>query len=268
MAIQFIRPPDGIDTSASPPTEDHTFILIGTDDKNIANAYAHGATPAVVINNYGVLYKQDIQLTRTAYNHWEIRVPYAVPKNEVGEWTWDFDTTGGTVHLTQAREEIGRYPAATAPDQQGAIAVDGGEVKGIEIVIPAMKINVQYKHPMGQLTLAQAKYLSNITGTVNGDPFLSFAPGEVLFLGARGSDGTEAEVSVSYSFAMAANVPGMTIGSIAGVAKQGWQVAWIRYQDTIVQADGKDNACRVPKYVYVDRVYDVIPMGIALGFGG
>jgi hypothetical protein len=268
MAIQLITPPNGVETNANPPSENHTLKLIGTDDKNTAMAYAHGATPAFVINPFGLLYKQDLQLTRTAYNHWTVRIPYAPAKNATGEWTWDFDTTGGTVHLTQAKAEVSRYPVATAPNQQGAIGVDGNEVKGVEIVIPAMKINVQYKHPIGVLTLAQAKYLSNITGTVNSDPFLSFAPGEVLFLGARGSDGTEAEVSVSYSFAMAANATDLTIGSIAGVAKAGWNVAWIRYQDTIVSQDGKDNPCRVPKYVYVDRVYDTIPMAAALGFGG
>jgi hypothetical protein len=268
MAIQWIVTPNGVETTANPPSENHTFRLIGTNDRNVANAYAYGATPAFVVSNYGILYKQDIQLSRTAYNHWTVRVPYAPAKNESGEWTWDFDTTGGTVHLTQAREEVARYPSATAPNQQGAIAVDQDEVKGIEIVIPAMKLNVQYRHPMGVLTLAKAKFLANMTGLVNSDVFLTFAPGEVLFLGARGSDGTESEATISYSFAMAANVTGLTIGGIANVAKKGWEVAWIRYQDTITVADGKDNPTRVPKYVYVDRVYDTIPMATALGFGG
>jgi hypothetical protein len=268
MTIQWITPPNGIETAANPPSESYTFKLTGTDSRNIVNSYAMGATPAFVITNYGVLYRQDIQATRTHYNHWTIRVPYGPAKNETGEWTWDFDTTGGTVHLTQAKEEIARYPTATAPNQLGAIAVDGDEVKGVEIVIPAMKINVNYKHPLGVLTLARAKFLNNITGTVNSDSFLTFAPGEVLFLGARGSDGTSAEATVSYSFAMAANATGLTIGSIAGVAKKGHEVAWIRYEDTITVADSKDQPTRVPKFVYVDRVYETVAMASALGFGG
>jgi hypothetical protein len=141
-------------------------------------------------------------------------------------------------------------------------------VKGVEIIIPAMKINVQYKHPQGVLTLAKAKFLNNMTGMVNSDSFLTFAPGEVLFLGARGSDGTQSEATVSYSFAMAPNAEGLTIGGIAGVAKKGWEVAWIRYHDTITTADGKDQPTRVPKFVYVNRVYETIPMATALGFGG
>jgi hypothetical protein len=172
------------------------------------------------------------------------------------------------VHIRQAKEELRRYPETTAPNQNGAIAVDGDEVKGIEIVIPAMKINVQYRHPLGVITLAQAKFLADMTGKTNSDPFLTFAPGQVLFLGARGSDGTESEATVNYQFAMGANLTGQTIGSIAGVAKRAWEVAWIRYHDTITEADSKDNPTRVAKYVYIDRVYDEIEMATALGFGG
>jgi len=267
MAIQWITPPNGIETAGNPASESHTFKLIGTDDKNLVNSYAMGATPAFVLTNYGVLYKQDLQCTRTAYNQWTIKVPYAPAKNETGEWTWDFDTTGGTVHITQAKEEVARYPEPQAPDCLGSIAIDGDEVKGTEIVVPAMKINVTYKHPQGVMTLARAKFLNNMTGMVNSDTFLTFSPGEVLFLGGRGSDGTTSEASISYSFAMAANATGLTIGSIAGVAKKGWEVAWIRYHDTITTADGKDQPTRVAKFVYVDRVYETIAMASALGFG-
>lgn len=268
MAIQWITPPSGsVETSGNPPSVTYTYKLIGTNDENIVNAYAMGSTPAIAITIYGVLYKQDLQVSRTAYNQWTVRVPYGLSKNNPGEWTWDFDTTGGTVHLTQAKEEVARYPTATAPNQMGAIAVDGDEVKGIEIVIPAMKINVQYKHPQGVITIAQAKFLASMTGMVNNDSFLTFSPGEVLFLGARGADGTLSEASVSYSFAMAANRSGLTIGGIAGVAKKGWEVSWIRYQDTITTEGGDDNPTRVPKYVYVDRVYETTAMAAALGFG-
>lgn len=268
MVIQLITVPDGIDTTAVPPSETHRYRVIGTDDKNVVNAFVIAGTPSLVTTNYGILYRSDLQVSRAAYNQWDIEIPYEPNVTEVGDWTWDFDTTGGQVHITQAKQEIARYPSATAPNQLGAIAVDGNEVKGVEIVVPAMKINVQYRHPQGILTLARAKYLSNITGMVNSDTFLTFAPGEVLFLGSRGSDGTTAEATISYSFAMAANATGLTIGNIAGVAKKAWEVAWVRYHDTITTVGSTDNPTRVAKYVYVDRVYDTIPMATALGFGG
>lgn len=257
--------PDGISTTGGEsPTEVRRLKIVDVFDKDTAVAYAIASTPSLISTVYGILHREDVRVNRSAYNQWMVEVPYGKRKNATGEWTWDFDTTGGTVHVTQAKEELRRYPIGSAPDQLGAIAVDGDEVKGVEIVIPAMKINVQFKHPLGVITLAQAKFLSDITGRTNSDTFLTFAPGQVLFLGARGSDGSEAEATVSYQFAMAANVTGQTIGSIAGVAKRAWEVAWIRYHDTITD----DNPTRVAKYVYVDRVYDEINMSAALGFGG
>jgi hypothetical protein len=260
--------PDGIKSTALNPTEIRRYKIADVASKNTANGIALAATPAIVSTIYGLLYRQDIQISQSAYNQWIVEVPYGPRKAVTGDFTWDFDTTGGTIHITQAKQEVGRFPAASAPDQRGAIGVDGDEVKGTDIIVPAMKINVNFRHPYGVITLPQAKFLANITGTTNATPFLTFPPGEVLFLGARGQDGSEAEATVSYQFAMAANQVGMTIGEIANVSKRAWEVAWIRYQDNIVTSDGKEVPTREPKFVYVDRVYDEIDMATALGFGG
>jgi len=260
--------PDGIKSTAQEPTETRRYKIADVGNKNTAQAYAIASTPAIVATVHGILYRQDVQVDQANFNQWIVTVPYGSRKNVTGDFTWDFDTTGGTIHITQAKQEVSRYPSASAPNQKGAIAVDGDEVKGTDIIVPAMKINVSFRHPLGVITLPQAKFLSNITGTVNNDPFLTFAPGEVLFLGARGSDGTDAEATVTYQFAMAANVTGQTIGSITGIAKKAWEVAWIRYKDAIVTADGKELPTREAKFVYVDRVYEEIAMAAALGFGG
>lgn len=262
--MRIIPLPDGIDQSGNPPTATYRYKIADVADKDTAHAYAIAATPAIVSTQFGILHRDDVRIRKSAYNQWLAEVPYGLKKNATGEWTWDFDTTGGTVHITQAKEEVARYSNGTAPNQLGAIAVDGDEVKGTDIVVPAMKINVTYRHPLGVLTLARARYLSSITGMVSSDSFLGFAAGEVLFLGARGSDGSDAEAQVNYQFAMGNNKTGETIGSIAGVAKKAWEVAWIRYEDTITSSQ----ATRVPKHVYVDRVYDTVALATALGFGG
>lgn len=266
--MRIIPQTDGIDSTGMEPTQTRRYKIVEVSNINTANAYAIASTPAIISTTYGLLYRQDVRIRQSAYNQWMVEVPYGPRKAITGDFTWDFDTTGGTIHITQAKEEVARYPATTAPDQKGAIAIDGDEVKGTEIIVPAMKINVNFRHPLGVITIPQAKFLSSITGTVNSDIFLTFAPGQVLFLGARGSDGTDAEATVSYQFAMAANQTGVTIGDIAGVAKKAWDVAWIRYQDTITVEDGKDLPTRVPKFVYVDRVYENVAMATALGFGG
>lgn len=265
--MKIIPLPDGIKTTGQTPSEIRRYKIIGTSSQSTANAYALSTTPSIIITIYGLLYRQDIQIQQSAYNQWLVEVPYGTRKQVLGDFTWDFDTTGGTIHITQAKQEVARYPSATAPDQKGAIAVDGDDVKGTEIIIPALKLNVQFKHPLGVITLQQADFLAEITGTVASDPFLGFAPGRVLFLGARGSDGTEAEATVSYQFAIGKNQVNQTIGGITGIDKKAWEVAWVRYQDNVVQADGKDRPVREPKFVYIDRVYEEIDMGAALGFG-
>lgn len=268
MAFRFFQPPGGVSSEANPPTVTNTWKAVGSSDQNFVNAYAMQATPAVISTVYGLLYRQNLQIEETAYNQFTVVAPYGRRKNETGEWSWGFDTTGGTVHITQGKEEVGRFPEATAPDQKGAIAVDGDEVKGTEIVIPAMKIDVQFKHPLGVVTIPYAKYLRSLTGSVNTDSFLDHEPGEVLFLGARGRDGSQSEGVLDYYFAMSENVSGETIGSIADVVKKGWDVLWIRYEDAEETEGGVVHPVRTPKFVYVDRVYKEIPMAMSLGFGG
>lgn len=267
MAFQFIPVPNGIESTARPPSYTTNWKAVGSNSQSYVQAYTLGATPAIVATIYGTLYRHDVRVTQAAYNQFLVEVPYGLRKNETGDWRWDFDTTGGSVHITNAKAEVARYPATTAPDQKGAIAVDGDQVSGVDIVIPAMKINVYFRHPLGVITLPQAKYLNSITGSTNSDNFLTFAPGEVLFLGARGSDGSVAESEVNYQFAVSANLSGETIGSIAGVAKKGWEVLWIRYEDTEATADSVTHPVRTPKFVYVDRVYSEVAMSTALGFG-
>ena len=152
--------------------------------------------------------------------------------------------------------------------KRGAIGVDDkGQVKGADIIIPALKLNVTYRHPLGVVSIPYAKFLAGITGTVNSDDFLTFAPGEVLFLGARGADGSLAEASVTYQFAMSKNITGQSIGDITDVAKKGWEVVWISYKDDTDTVGSTAKPVRVPQYAYVERVYDTTAMAISLGFG-
>lgn len=262
--MRIITPTNGISLNWTPANGSYRFIIADEPDAANVQSYAIAMTPALLSTASGLIYRQDVRINRTAYNQWSVEVPYDSRKNETGEWTWDFDTTGGTIHITQAKAEVSRYGSGTVPNQLGAIAVDGDEVKGADIIVPAMKINVQFNHPLAVVTLAKAKFLSDITGMTNSDTFLTFAPGEVLFLGARGSDGSVAAATISYQFAMAKNLTGQTIGSIANVAKKAWEIAWIRYEDTITSTQ----PTRVAKYVYVDRVYDEVAMAAAFGFGG
>lgn len=268
MTVRFFKQTAFVETSGNPPTGKTYWKCVGTNDEQEVNNKAKDECDETVQTIYGTLYRQNLIVKQTAHKQFTIEVPYGPGQNSSGEWTWDFDTTGATVNLKYAKEEVARFPANAAPDQKGAIGVDGDNVTGADIVIPAMKINVQYRHPEGEITIPQARVLSRHTGKVNSAPFLTYDAGEVLFLGARGSDGTTAEASVNYQFAMVENVSGLSIGDITNIEKNGHDYAWVAFSDDVESAGGVDHPIRVPKFVYIDRVYDRIDLAAVLGFGG
>ena len=240
----------------------------GSNDEDDIAQQAKNEIDETVQTLYGTLHRQDLLIRQTGHKLFSIQAPYAAGKNKHGEWTWDFDTTGATIHLKYAREEVNKYPSSTAPDQKGAIGVEGDVVTGTEIVVPAMKINVKYRHPEGELTIAEARRISRHTGKTNTSTFLTYDAGEVLFLGARGSDGETAEAEVTYHFAMAENEDNLTIGDITGIEKKAWDVGWVQWEDKVASANGDDHPTRVPKFVYIDRVYNKVDLASVLGFGG
>jgi hypothetical protein len=263
MAVRLFDKPAfaTVGSDANGPTYASRWGITGTTDIAAAKAVLLAGTPSIVATAEGMLYRQPHpQITQVTYDSYECEVQYTARKKE--EWTWDFDTTGGTVHIShsKATTSYGTSP----PDHKQLIGVDRtGEPKGTDIVIPAMKVNVSYKHPLGTITLAYAKLMHDNTGKVNSAPFLGFAAGEVLFLGARGSDGTQTEATVSYSFAMSANATGLTIGAISNIAKKGWEYLWITYKDAV----SNNKRASQPEFVYVERVYDTVDLGSVLGFG-
>jgi len=178
-----------------------------------------------------------------------------------------FDTGGGTQHITQAigTPEERRYPASgpnAAPDQTGAIGVDGNSVQGVDIVVPALQWTESYDVPSAYISSAYIRSLAELTGTVNNSTFRGFAADEVLFVGASGAQDWDEEKgdgpwNLSFKFVQSPNagagstLPPLTIGSISGIQKKGHEYLWVRYEDAVT-----GNALiKKPRAVYVNPVY-------------
>jgi hypothetical protein len=253
--------------TTTPPTQTNVWNVSGTNDQAYVRAYTLAATPSVVASLYGTLYRQDVAVDPIGYELWRVTVPYATRKQETGGFRLTFDTTGGTVHISASKETITKYAATgSAPDYKQLIGVNGENVDGADIIIPALKITAHYRHPAAFITLSRIKYLSNITGMVNSAAFLTFAAGEVLFLGASGSEGTDAETEVQYQFAMSANATSIAVGAMT-IAKKGHELAWIKYKDNTDTAGGVVFPVKQPEFCYVERVYETVDLALALGFG-
>lgn len=277
MAIRWIERPAHVESTSDPPSQTRKYRLIGTISENTARANAMALSGAIVTSTvYGTLYRGDIRLSQFDYNSWDVDIPYTAIKRAVGEWTFSFDTTGGTVHISNSKETIRKYrrsgTTGTIPTTGGAIDVQPDEVKGADIVIPTMKINVSYKHPSGVVTPAYARYIHSITGLVNSTPFLGWPAGEILFLGGSGSDGTNTDATVEYQFAASQGTTSLNIGGLSwlneasaasNIVKEGWNLVWISYESSV----DANNPVHKPKYVYIERVYDTIDLATALGFG-
>ena len=245
----------------------------------IAQGYSseHLAIGAVVnqvdqsISRNGLNYNLDateVELIEKFTNDtWKVLVPYksGIPsgsKNDpsqynppVGEWVFEFDTTGATKRQTNVEVEgpggllTSVYDSAGYNDNEsvewrGAINVvntgDQMEVRGTDIVIPKLRFIAKATMPEGRISLRYAKDVARLTGTVNSVafppanmPFVGsdqFEIGEVLFLGANLVYRPGVELQVSLHFDCSENVSNLSVGDIVQIEKKGHEFIWYRYR--------------------------------------
>jgi len=267
--ISFEERPVSRSGSVSEPQQDREYVCTGTNDTAAVVLLALQLTPPALATAQGIIYRQDVKYTSQGHNLFYVTVPYAkrqAKNQEVGSWTWDFDTSGGTVNVKASKQTLGSYVpvGGVAVNHNGAIGKQiDGTIDGVDIIIPTLKLNASYKHAMGVVSLPFASAMADITGCVNSTSIFGRAPGEVLFLGARGADGTDTEASVGYSFALEKNLQNLIIGGITVAEKQGHDYAWVEFQNFV----DADQGATKPKQINVERVYRRVDLKQLLGFG-
>ena len=263
MAFSFDEIPGSRTSTDVPPSATRKYRMSGEFDSDVVEAYARAAIPGVLFLESGAVYRQSVNVEEAGFKLYTATAQYGPNSRETGSMKISFDTTGGTVNVKASKETVNSYPAG-ATDHKQAISVDAtGNVGGADVVIPALKLTVSFRHPIGNVDIGYMRKMARNTGKMNSTSFLGFDAGEVLFLGATGSEGTDCESEVSYQFACSENLRGLTIGAITGITKRGWDIAWIAFQAAI---DAGKPATQ-PQYVYVERVYDSVNLGSLLGFG-
>jgi len=239
------------------------YVIRGTDSDIAAKAALASAAPLL----YDGLVRQSYQIERIGEDIWEGTVQFGRRKApETGESVFQFDTGGGTQHITQSIQTVGRYapPGKIAPDFYGAIGVTKDSVEGVDIVVPAYAFSEIHYLPTSAVTQSYKCTLAALTGKVNNSSFRGFAAGEVLFLGASGSKRGEEDWEITFRFQATPNVTGLQVGNITGINKKGWEYLWVRYDDEV------DNSARTlvkrPAAVYVEQVYQYADFSL-LGIG-
>lgn len=267
MPFRFVERPGTFQVSTKPGTATVEYLADGIEDDSVVQAIALSTAPMAIATATGILWRQDLQVKERGTKLYYVTVTYGEKKSESGNYSLSFDTTGGTVNIKVGKATVGYAASGTAIDYKGAIGVrDEGEVEGTDIVLPALKITANFRHPQGYITANQIKNLARNTGKMNSGAFLGFAAGEVLFMGATGSEGTDTETTIAYQFACSENLSNQVINGITVAEKRGWDVLWMTFEDVVDSAAGSAKARR-PKHIYVSRVYDQFDMASFFGFG-
>ena len=240
------------------PTAVMKFLVKGTSDEQAALAALAAASPG----DYNGIARTNWHVSPVGdgSDAWEGTVNYALVTSAprpVGQSTYSFDTAGGTQHITQAKQHIQTYTrgGATAPDLEGAIGYDGHDVQGCDITVPVYNFSETHYLAADAVTDTYKGTLFSLTGKVNNASFRGFQAGEVLFLGASGTQrqGDNAW-EITFRFAASPNVSNLTIGGSSGIAKKGWEYLWVQYEDF---ADtGAKAVLKRPRFVFIERVYD------------
>ncbi len=232
------------------------FTVRGTSDFNDAFDALLAFAPADH-DGYPLLVPR---LERTGEDSWFGNITYGPRQGaraEVGDSTYEFDTTGGTQRIFQSIATVdaqGISPSSTVPDFQRAIGVTNDSVEGVDITVPVYGFSERRWMDASTVNTAYRLALADLTGKVNNATFRDFAAGEVLFLGARGAQrGIGGDWELSFSFARSPNVTGLEIGDLEPVNKGGWEYLWVLYDE--IEDTSAKRLVKRPGFVYVEQVY-------------
>lgn len=268
MPTECHMAPDAHELTYTPPTAKVKWVVEGEFDPKIAANILRATAPATFDHPVQTLFRNDGRVRETGFKIYECEFHYGVEERDVGTYTIECDTLGGTTHV-KGGSHIQVYPASM-PTHDGLIGVKGDDVEGTDIVIPAMRIIVHFSHPGNYLTDAIIRTLSRAVGSVDNSGFLGWEPYETLFLGFQAKQTTEVTTidvehreEVSYHFAMSENLVNFAIAGITGISKKGWDVAWVKWQEAVESGRASNEAL----YVNIVRVYKEKDLRTILGFG-
>jgi len=186
---------------------------------------------------------------------------------------FQFDTAGGTEHITRSLETVSRTAitgdpkANVAPDCKRVIGVtDDGKIAGCDVGTGKLEFSISRRLPF--ITLAYIKDLKFATYRTNFYTFLGFPAGSLLFLGASGQWRDHDGWTVNYKFSAAENETNIDVrgdGKLTVPAKAGWDYLWLGYRDEKDFIAGR--TVKRPYCAYVEKVYKTVDLKLYLGWG-
>lgn len=242
-----------------------TLIICGTEDDSEVAAIAD--TYAGTTYGDGLLF-QNYTMEHEGGGNWLVNVNYSTkePKN-TGDSTYNFDTGGGQTKISQSITTVNSYAngGGTAPNHHSAIGVTSEGIEGCDITSPVYNFSETHYIAVASVTSDYKAALFALTGKTNNDSWRGFNAGEVLFLGASGTQRGKDDWEISFKFAASQNATGLSLGPITGIAKKGWEYLWVSYIDAKDTGATPPAMVKKPVAAYVEQVYysgDFTTLGI------
>jgi hypothetical protein len=256
-------------TVGATPSCELSYLAWSTDNDETVRDEIAAAAPATYTIDDNELDRQSIEVEPIfvdSVNHtgqWKATVRYGAatgssPKPE-GTNTISFDTGGGTQHITQSLSTVQKYAPSgkTAPDCKGAIGVshNGSDisVSGCDILVPEFRWTEEHVLPEATVTSKAATWYA-LTGKTNSSAWRGYNEREVRFDGCSGQRRGDGKWEITFRFSASPNRTGITIGSITGIAKKGWEYLWVMYGD-VEDATAK-RLTKQPIAAYVEKVLE------------
>lgn len=267
ISIQEIAGREGTDNESGTGTASRVFLCRGSANPlTCRTALIDGP---VLINVYDGLGLANISRKLVAPEAWEFTCNYDYKTPEIGGYTIEADTTGGQVLQTYGYDQTAfDATGETATDYGNALDVQDGKPKGVQRVIPALKLTVRAKIAAEYISspLAYAKLIASLTGSTNDAAMFGgeFAAGELLFIGGSGPV-VATDPQFTFTFLASQNATGLTIGDIVGIDKQGHEFLWFDFKTT--KDTGTNRKTTKARAAYVGKVYgaaDLTQLSIGL----
>lgn len=212
------------------------FAVLGTPDK----VAAVDTVDQFVGLWWGGMRRESIKVIEKENEYWEASVIFKAVEKTRDDIKINLDITAETIHQTHAIKTLGRYAAGedNLIDFGSAIGVevdsDGSKrIAGTDITVPKCSYGETHKIPA--VSTAWVRSVARSVGTVNTKPFRAFAPGELLFVGARGSKDGPDDWAFQFSFLASENMNNFDVGPIRVSTKRGFDYLWVYWQQ---QASG------------------------------
>jgi hypothetical protein len=245
------------------------FLILGTDN----DATAETALLDEIDATYRGLVRGQPNLKHIGYEAWHATVEYIDPDSpdaedppETGESEYHFEIGGETVHITQSISTISKTKAGggDAPDFKGAIGIQpDGSIAGVDVFAPTFHFSETHYLAVAAVTAAYKATLAGLAYHVNNDTFKGHPAGEVLSMGASGSQRGSDDWQISFPFGARKNEANVSIGGVITVpAVKGWEYLWVLYREKEDAVAKK--IVQQPLAAYVEQVY---PTGDLSGMG-